>query len=248
MAIKMKGVLAVPGTFTRGDETYIKTAEELKDAAERYPILPLTFGHTKDHLPPTRAEQIGTVSQKWNEREQRVESEFWFHDEKVPDALRSLIDSGGKIPISAMYLVDSIDEDGTQHGMSYSHVAVLDSEDPVCPLSECGAFVRVESQTNGRHIFFEHATDLTPAEKKEPEAAPVPTPDEVKVEPEQPKPVAPVEQKPKEPDVAPVQEEVKLVPEVLIPAALATVKREFEVIDGKYVFVPQAFKQQQEKK
>ncbi len=35
--IKMKGVLAVPGEHTKGEDTYIKTAEELKEAAFRQP-------------------------------------------------------------------------------------------------------------------------------------------------------------------------------------------------------------------
>ena len=253
--IRMKGVLAVPGAYEKDGKTYIKTAEELKKSAIRFPVIPLTYGHTQDSLPPTEAAQIGTVSQKWNEEQQRVVSEFWIDETVIPEALRLKINDGQKIPISAWYLADSIDEDGTLHGMSYSHVAVLEGEDPVCPIDQCGAFVVAESK--GRLRFIEHTTDLDPspptkAAEKEPEVAleeteaPVPDVEPVEVEPEQPKPDSPVEQKPAVADE--VQEaEVPLEPELVIPSSAPTVQKPFELIDGVYSFVPDVFKQKEKK-
>ena len=257
--IRMKGVLAVPGAYEKDGKTYIKTAEELKKSAIRFPVIPLTYGHTQDSLPPTEAAQIGTVSQKWNEEQQRVVSEFWIDETVIPEALRLKINDGQKIPISAWYLADSIDEDGTLHGMSYSHIAVLEGEDPICPIDQCGAFVVAESK--GRLRFIEHTTDLEPSPpktaKKEPEVAPVeteaPVPDvetaAVEVEPEEPKPDTPVEQKPAEADEEQVaEEEVPLVPDVVIPATVSVVQKPFRMVDGNYEFTPDVFKQKQEKK
>jgi len=252
--IRMKGVLAVPGEYEKDGKKYIKTAEELKKSAIRFPILPLTYGHTQDGLPPTEAAQIGTVSQKWNEEQQRILSEFWFDEEKMPTALRSKINDGHKIPISTWYLADSIDEDGTLHGMSYSHVAALEGEDPVCPIDQCGAFVVAESK--GRLRFIEHAADLEPSEpkvEKEAEApleeveTPVPDVEPVEADPEEPKTDTPVEQKPTETDAEP-EIEVPLEPEVIIPTAVPVVQKPFDIIDGNYVFTPDIFKQKQQEK
>ena len=241
--IKMKGTLAVPGEYTKDDETYNKTAEELRQAAFRQPILKLTYGHVDgDPLPE---QQIGTVSQKWCESTQKVLGEFWFHEEKIPEVLRQRIDNGESLEISADYDAD-VDEEGNQSGFNYTHVAVLDGENPVCPIDKCGVF--------RRKTFTEQLDDLAPPEpkaEKEEEAPPEPepAPDEVvEEEPEQPKPVEePAEQKPEETDEPAPEEEVVLEPEIIIPAEIVTVRKEFEVIDGKYVFVPQAFKQKQEK-
>ena len=137
--IKMRGTLAVPGEHTKGEDTYIKSAGELKEAAFRQPILKLTYGHVDgDPLPD---QQIGTVSQKWCEKTQRVLGEFWFHEEKIPEVLRKRIDNGESIPISADYEAD-VDEEGNQSGFNYTHVAVLDGENPVCPIEKCGVFER----------------------------------------------------------------------------------------------------------
>ncbi len=248
--IKMKGVVAVPGAYKYGDVVEVKTAAELKDAAQRNPIIPLTFGHTVDGLPPTASMQIGTLSQKWSEEQQKVLGDFWFYEEKIPESLRKKIDNGEHLPISAGLLLESVDEDGTQRGISYTHMAILEGEDPKCPLGTCGVNVRVESNTN-RLVRLEQTAELTippEAEKKEIEATPIeaePVTTE-KAEIEQPKPEVPVEQKPKEADEAP-EEEVPLEPEIIIPPAAPVVQKPFEVVDGKYVFVPDVFKQKQEK-
>ena len=244
--IKMRGTLAVAGEHTKNDETYFKTAEELKQAAFRQPILKLTYGHVEGD--PTPEQQIGTVSQKWCEQEQKVLGEFWFHEEKIPEVLRQKLDNGERIPISADYEA-YIDEEGNQSGFNYTHVAVLDSENPVCPLDTCGVFER--------RVFSEQLDDLEPQAEKEPEVAPVeaeaPVPDVepvVEAEPEEPKTEAPVEQKPEEPVEQAPKEEVRLEPEVVIPieTAASEVQKPFEIVDGNYVFVPDVFKQQEKKK
>ena len=260
--IKMSGTIAVPGEFTYGDVTEIKTAEELKDAAFRHPIVTVSYGHTMDGLMPPANMQIGTISQKWSEEEQKVLGEMWLHEEKIPEKLRQKIDDGKNIPISAGIMLESVDEEGTQRGITYTHIAVVDGEDPKCPLGVCGMNVRLESD---RLVRLEQSTEIDPPEpkaEKETEAPPVEADSDEyvealkkqpasvigdPVEPEQPKPEEPAEQKPEETDEQAPEEEVKLEPEVLIPAEIVTVRKEFEIIDGKYVFVPQAFKQKQEK-
>ena len=160
--IKRKGTLAVAGEHTKGEATYIKTAEELKEAAFRQPILKLTYGHVTGD--PSPEQQIGTVSQKWCEKTQKVLGEFWFHDEKIPEVLRQKLDNGEHIPISADYSAN-VDEEGNQSGFNYTHVAVLDGENPVCPIEKCGVFERLP--------FSEQLDDLAPPEpkaEKEPEA------------------------------------------------------------------------------
>lgn len=238
--LKMKGTLAVPGEHTKGEETYIKTADALKEATLRYPILPLTYGHI-NHYPPTPQEQIGTVSQKWCDKEQKVIGEFWLHEEKIPEVLRKRIDNGEKISISADYEAD-IDENKNQTGISYTHVAVLDGEAPVCPLEKCGIFERMP---------FSETQEITPVEKQ-PEKEPEVAPEEVQVEPEPvpeaPKPEEPAEQKPEDTSEPVVQEEeVRLEPEVIIPASAPVQQKLFAVVDGNYVFVPEIFRQKEKK-
>ena len=240
--IKRKGTLAVPGEHTKGEDTYIKTAEELKEAAFRQPILKLTYGHVEGD--PTPEQQIGTVSQKWSDEFQKVLGEFWFHDEKIPEALKQKLDNGEHISISADYNA-LVDEKNNQSDLNYTHVAVLDGETPVCPIEKCGVYDRV---------LFSESGDITPPEEpkaeKEPEVAPEPepVPDEVtEPAPEETKPETPVEQKPEEPSEQEPEEEIRLEPEIVIPIESAVVQKgPGEFIDGNYVF--EVFKQQEKKK
>lgn len=166
MAVKRKGILAVPGTYNFGDRHEVKTAEELKLAAERQPIIPLTLGHPTDGI--VRASDfIGTVSQKWNEKKRRVDADFWFYDE-IPDDVRNKIINEWPTPISAGYHIESLD-DGVQKGIFYTHIAVLkDSDDPKCPLGTCGVNVRMESNLTDTSYRYEQATDPDiPADKAE---------------------------------------------------------------------------------
>lgn len=236
MAIKRKGIVAVPGEFKYGDLIEIKTAEELKDAAERHPIIPLTYRHPID-IYPKASETIGTLSQKWDEENQRVNGEFWFYDERTPEDIKMKLANNEPIPISGGILIDDI-EDGIQKGIVYTHMAILgDRDDPKCPLGTCGVNVRMEadSKLNVRH---EQSTEIeAPEEEAEPVKEEVPEPDEVKEpepEPEEPKTDEPAEQKPEaEVEPEPV-EEVKLVPEVVIPVG-ETVPKEWEVDERGWI-------------
>ena len=148
--IKKKGILAVPGEYKFGDTTEVKTAEELKLAAQRQPILMLTQGHPDGHIPLV-SDYIGTVSQKWNEEKQRVDGDFWFYDEHIPEHIRERIVNNKPVKISAGYTVDNVEE-GIQKGILYSHIAVLrDGDDPKCPLDKCGVNVRMESNSKLRY-------------------------------------------------------------------------------------------------
>jgi len=149
MSIKRKGILARPGEYRFGDTVEVKTAEELKAAVERQPILTLTLGHPAGGM-PRKSDYIGTVAQKWNEEKQRVDGDFWFYDEYIPDEVRKRIVNLEPVSISAGYTVDSV-EDGLQRGILYSHIAVLQGEDPKCPLDKCGVNVRMESESDLRY-------------------------------------------------------------------------------------------------
>lgn len=117
----------------------------------------MTLGHPKGGI-PRASDFIGTVNQKWNDAKQRVDAEFWFYDE-VPDEVRDKIVNGWPTPISAGFTVDTI-EDSAQKGMFYTHVAVLrDSDDPKCPLGQCGINVRMESNSMTDQYRYEQATD-----------------------------------------------------------------------------------------
>lgn len=220
MAIKRQGVFAVPGEYTYGDNTEIKTAEELKLAAERQPIIRLVMGHPIDNHPYAK-DVIGTVSQKWDEENQRVNGEFWFYDDMIPESIRKKLVNNEPIPISAGIMLDDI-EDSVQKGISYTHMAVLEDEDPECPLGTCGINIRMESKPN-RIVRHEQKTELVVPEEKEaePVVEEVTEPKEVEViepKPEEPKTTEPAAQKPEEVvEPEPVEEEVKLVPEVIIP-------------------------------
>jgi len=257
VAIKRKGIVAAPGIYKYGELSEIKTAEELKDAAERHPFVSLTLGHPIDGWPMAK-EEIGTLHQKWNEKYNRVDGDFWFHDEKIPDKLKKKLENNEPIPISAGYLIDSVDTDGTQHGMVWTHMAILEGEDPKCPLGTCGINIRMESNPN-RIVRYDQSTNLEVPDKDESIEEEV-KPDEVKTETKieelkteeapaehKPETAEPAEHKPEEVKTEPVEEEVKLVPEVIIPTDTVAVHREYDVVDGAYVFVPQIFKNNKEK-
>ncbi|MHA2380757.1 MAG: hypothetical protein ACXADS_15915 [Candidatus Thorarchaeota archaeon] len=248
--IKMRGTFAVPGEFEYPEGKETKTFEELKTAAQRWPIIPVSYGHTVDGLAPTEEMQIGTVSQKVNEKEQKIDGELWLFPEKIPDVLREKIDNGEKIPISAGILLDSVDDEGIQRGIQYTHLAIVDGENPKCPLEECGFGIRLESD---RLMRLEKTTEIEA--EKEPEEAPeevktteellTDTPMKLEPEPEDTETETPVEQKPKEPVEEAPEEEIQLEPETVIPIEAPVEQKPYEVVDGNYVFV---FKPQEKKK
>lgn len=234
MSIKRKGILARPGEYRFGDIVEVKTAEELKAAVERQPILTLTLGHPAGGI-PKKSDYIGTVAQKWNEEKQRVDGDFWFYDEYIPDAVRKKIVNLEPVSISAGYTVDSV-EDGLQRGILYSHIAVLDGENPKCPLDKCGVNVRMESDSDLR---YEKEQEIDEPEESVPEAkeAVKTVPPSVTFTGEQfaefleairsltPSPPAVVEAEVVEPPVEEPEaipeaiEEAKVKPEVVIPAS-----------------------------
>lgn len=249
MAIKRKGIFAVPGEYKYGDNITIKTADELKLAAELQPIISLVYRHPADGI-PSQKDVIGTVSQEWDETTQKVFGDFWFYDDKIPDSIKELLEQNKPIPISAGFTVDDL-EDNVMKGIYYTHMAVLDGEDPVCPLGQCGINIRMEAKPN-RTVYFEQETNLEAQEEKAPPAVDAIIKgllDEVypDVEPIVETPIKTDEPAVQKPETAVVKvpvEEVKLEPEVRIPVG-DTVPKEWDVdANGWIHFVPQRFKKE----
>jgi len=255
MAIKRRGIVAVPGEYKYGDVVEIKTAEELRAAAERQPIIMLTKGHPLDGVPSAK-DVIGTVSQKWNEELGKVTGEFWFHDEKVPESIRVKIVNNEPVAISPGFMVDGI-ENNVQTGIVYTHMAVLEEEDPRCPLGACGVNVRLDSKDGTvRSLRLDQKTELAPVPKT------TPVPEEPKIAEqkpvaaeEPPKTEAPAEQKPevvtKTEVVEPVKEpakEVPLVPEVAIPVSQPVSGKDYAMEDGWVKYVPRPYRIKEETK
>lgn len=247
MAIKRKGIVAVPGEFSYGDVVEIKDAEELRMAAERQPIIMLTHGHPPDGVPSAK-DVIGTLHQRWNDEHQRVDGEFWFHEEKIPDSIREKIANYEPVGISPGFMIDGID-DGVQRGIVYTHLAVLDEDDPRCPLGQCGVNIRMDSKGT-RQVRFDQRTHLDspppdpkPQEEASGEPEPQPEPDVAPSEPASEEDEQPAEQKPEEVIQEPTLETVQREAEVVIPASVATPKKgELEMVDGYYRYVPKAYR------
>jgi len=241
MAFKISGILAVPGEFHYGDKVEVKTAAELKAAAERQPILFLTYGHPAGGIPKS-TDFLGTVSQHWDEEHQRVNGDFWFFNERISPSLRMRLEAGEKIPISAGFLVDDV-VNGEQKGIFYTHVAVLrDEEDPKCPLSKCGVNVRMESKDN---IRFEQETQIEPTpvvKKTEPKTFSAEQIEQIRgllkdlVPPSPPKVEEPKKLETPKDIIGPAP---KGEPTILIPAGASVVPKEWETdADGVIRFIP----------
>jgi len=94
LAIKRKGIVARPGVhknvYSGKDE--VITWEELKRAVQFQNRIPLVLKHpTMGHIDPD--DRVGTVTQTVNEKEKRIEGEFWFFDEpecwdQIPQELK----------------------------------------------------------------------------------------------------------------------------------------------------------------
>jgi len=262
MAIKMRGVVAAPGKYTYGDTIEIKTEEELKKDVRARPFVPLTYGHVQPIYDEDSGTWnidddliIGSVYRKWSKRDKRVNAKVNFYEEKTPVRIKQKIDNGEKIPISAGIFLDSVDTDNIQRGIETTHIAVLEGENPTCPLDICGLDIREESSGRIRRLEQQTSLENPPAEKEaeaplEEAETPVPDVEPVEAEPEQPKPEeVPTDQK-ISPEVSDEEQEVEvpLEPEVIIPTAVPVVQKPFDIIDGNYVFTPDVFKQKQEKK
>lgn len=148
------GILARPGTYKYRNESgvmveEIKTAAELKAAAERHPSIDLILGHPQDiEDDPELKDYLGRVDQKWNADMQQVDAVFSFYDEhfdKIPDGLRKRIINHEPLSISNGIDIDEMN-DGVQEGIMYKHVALLrEGVNPTCPLEDCGINIRRES-------------------------------------------------------------------------------------------------------
>ena len=248
MVLRRKGLVAKPGTYKYGDNEEIKDAEELKQAAMRQPIVMLTLGHPVDGMPSAK-DVIGTLKQNWNDEHQRVDGEFWFNDD-VPDSIKDKIENYEPIPISPGFMIDDIEE-GVQRGIVYTHVAVLEDEDPRCPLGECGVNLRMDSKEE--MLFrYDQKTELeNPAPEETLEPEPVEAEPEPEIMPTTPRvevieEPTPVEAEPEV--IEPVPEEVQREPETIIPVSKP--KSSFPEgmsYDGKtYEYVPKAYRKQTE--
>ena len=244
MALKRRGIIAVPGEYRYGEVIEKKTAEELRAAAERQPIIMLTRGHPVDGVPSAK-DVIGTVSQKWNDELQKVTGEFWFHEEKIPESIRAKIVNNEPVAISPGFMVDSI-EDNIQKGIVYTHMAVLEEEDPRCPLGKCGVNIRVDSRDGqSRSLRLDQKTEIVapPAEPQRQEpATPAPAPAKVA---EQKTEAPPVEQKPESKvEVTPpeARPEVQRAPEVVIPVPETVTQHDYEMVDGWVKYVPRPYR------
>jgi hypothetical protein len=204
---------------------------------------------------PSAKDVIGTLSQKWSEDRQRVEGEFWFHEEKIPDPIREKIANFEPLAISPGFMIDGIEE-GVQKGIVYTHMAVLDEEDPRCPLGECGINLRMDSKDGeGRQYRFDNKSELeAPEPPPEPEKEAVEVPEKevpvevvspsVEEEPTTaPEITEPAEHKPEEvPEVVQERE-----PEVIIPPSKVVNNNELETDEfGFKTYVPKAYRPKEE--
>jgi hypothetical protein len=241
MGIKRKGILAVPGEYKYGDMVEVKDADELKASVDRQKEIMVTYGHPPDGMPSSK-DVIGSVIQKWNEDKQRVEGKFLFHEEKIPESIKGKIVNLEPVSISPGFMIDGID-DGIQRGIVYTHVAVLDDEDPRCPLGECGINIRMDSKDK-RELRYDQKTEL---EASEPDPEPEPEPVDAEPEPEpveEPPPVEEEEPVLEKQEVAEeVVEEIPSEPEVVIPTS-TTPKDDSGIVvrDGVYEYVPKLFR------
>ncbi len=246
---RRKGVLVKAGEYKYGDTVEVKTAEELKAAAERQPIIMLTRGHPHDGVVSAK-DVIGTVSQKWDEQHQRVNIDVWAHEEKLTDAEREKFDNFQPIPVSGGFAIDGIGEHGEQQGIVYTHVAMLNEEDPRCPLGECGINVRSDSKEGQKLVRFDQKTDLeAPAEPTKEEIL-----EAIEVEQEEPKEEAPPAEDPAEvadeveaePEPAIQKEEVVREPETPIPVSTAGTDAMkaagIRKVGNAYEYVPRAYR------
>lgn len=173
MAIKRRGIVARPGVhknvYTGKDE--VITWEELKRAVQFQNRIPLVIKHpSKGHIDPD--DRVGTVTQTVNEREKRIEGEFWFFDEpecwdQIPQELKRRIVSGTEIPLSAGYTVGKI-VNGQQTSRQYDHIA-LDVTNPMQDIGIQEGEVRMESKLPENFRIEETPTIEGDKEKETPE-------------------------------------------------------------------------------
>lgn len=269
--LKVKGIFAYPGAIQFGGKTEIVTAEELMKATQRCPIIPIVGSHPVSGLPMAK-DVIGTLHQKYDQANQRVNFEAWFHEESVDQELAEKLQRDQFVPISPGYTIDSLDmtpEGNIQVGRMYTHAAVVDK-----PRREGVGFnARAESDESSPLLRYDPTLVRTesadppetkPAEPKpeakEPtkfteeqiaqirallsEEKPVSPPEGGKTEPAS----KPAEPAPKTPEKTAPKAEPAPEPEVRIPKGRTPSKEPYKVNElGKIVFSLKAPRKEKEK-
>ncbi len=170
--LEYRGIFARPGWYNYPTGKEYKSFEELKRAAQRQPELMVTLGHPRkpDGTPrlPTVSDYVGRMVQVVNDDRELIEMVFKPHEEhwdKIPEELRERLEADLAVAISGGFTVDKVVND-IQEGLLYNHVGLVrDSEDPLCPLGECGINVRVET-SEGEYVLMRYEQT---SETKDPE-------------------------------------------------------------------------------
>lgn len=170
--LEYQAILARPGPYKYKWGTEVKTWEELKKAFQRTPELMLTLGHplTPDGRPriATMEDYLGRIVAIINEEKQVIEGIVKPHEEewhKIPKHIQDRLVNDLPTEISAGFHPGRV-AGGVMTGMLYNHIALLvDGENPICPLGECGINVRLESDDGEILMRYEQATST----KDEPE-------------------------------------------------------------------------------
>ena len=271
--LSYRGIIARPGTYKRKDGSSVtKTWEELKKAFQKTRELILTLGHpiTPDGKPRLAniRDYIGRVLPIINEEKQVIEGDFLPHEEewdKIPSNIQHMLESD--LPLDISTGQTSRNYEGIEQDALYNHIALLvDGENPICPLGECGINVRVESDDGDEiTMTYEQATSTKDEEKDEPvqeekvtkpEAPPQPisfTPEQFEtlmstLKPKEPQPTEDAGAEPAEEEKSPpdkVEEPVEaptrqpsLVPEKAFPAGSPTPTKSPHLKDDGSVEIP----------
>jgi len=141
MAIIKTGIVARPGTH--GDE--VVTADSLRRATWYQNRVPLIIGPHPAGGYAYPDDYVGTVGMKWNDKQQQVDGEFWFFDEKwdsLPDEIKRKLKANEEIKLSAGYETGT-DEQKRQKWRKWDHIA-LGVPNPL--IDDVGVNVRMEEQ------------------------------------------------------------------------------------------------------
>lgn len=177
--LEYEGILARPGPYKYKWGTEIKTFEELKKAFQRKQELTLTLGHpmNPDGTPriPNKEDYLGRIIPVINEEKQRIDGIFKFHDEewdKIPPKFQDMLVNDESVAISAGFPPPTM-VNGEQQDILYDHYALLvNSENPICPLGECGINVRLESDKGEIEIMrYEQASETKDPEPEDKDEA-----------------------------------------------------------------------------
>ena len=169
MAYKRKGIIARPGIHRRLDGTEeVVTWEELKEAVQFQRDISLVLHHPIGGAINPK-DRIGRVIQEINEKEQVIEGDFLFFEEKkywdqIPLDLRRKIVGGDAISLSTGYKIGAI-VDGRQTSRQYDHIA-LDVKNPMQNVGIEEGSVRMEELPENFRI--EETPEIIGDKKTEP--------------------------------------------------------------------------------